>query len=56
MPHLGFGDVIYDQLENESFSSKVESVRYKKSYNMNKFGISQKHKMVKVYVLFLQTN
>ena len=26
--HLGYGDVIYDQPENESFSSKIESVQY----------------------------
>ena len=25
-PHLDYGDVIYDQPENESFSSKIESV------------------------------
>ena len=27
-PHLAYGDVIYDQPENESFSSKIESVQY----------------------------
>ena len=27
-PHLDYGDVIYDQPENESFSSKIESVQY----------------------------
>ena len=27
-PHLEYGDVIYDQPENESFSSKIESVQY----------------------------
>ena len=25
-PHLDYGDVIYDQPENESFSSKIESI------------------------------
>ena len=27
--HLDYGDVIYDQPENESFSSKIETVQYK---------------------------
>ena len=27
-PHLDYGDVIYDQPENELFSSKIESVQY----------------------------
>ena len=27
-PHLDYGDVIYDQLSNASFSSKIESVQY----------------------------
>ena len=27
-PHLEYGDVIYDQPENESFSSKIESLQY----------------------------
>ena len=27
-PHLNYGDVIYDQPENESFSSKIESIPY----------------------------
>ena len=26
--HLDYGDVIYDQPENESFSSKIETVQY----------------------------
>ena len=30
-PHLEYGDVIYDQPENESFSSKIESVQYNSS-------------------------
>ena len=30
-PHLGYGDVIYDQPENESFSSKTESLQYSAS-------------------------
>ena len=30
-PHLDYGDVIYDQPENESFSSKIESVQYNAS-------------------------
>ena len=29
--HLDYGDVIYDQSENESFSSKIESVQYNAS-------------------------
>ena len=32
-PHLDYGDVIHDQPENESFSSKAESVQYNVSYN-----------------------
>ena len=32
-PHLDYGDVIYDQPENESFSSKAGSVQYNVSYN-----------------------
>ena len=31
-PHLDYGDVIYDQPENESFSSKIESVQYNASF------------------------
>ena len=31
MPYLDYGDVIYDQPENESFSSKIESVQYNAS-------------------------
>ena len=27
-PHLGYGDLVYDQPENISFSSKIESVQY----------------------------
>ena len=30
-PHLDYGDTIYDQPENESFSSKIESVQYNAS-------------------------
>ena len=30
-PHLDYGDVIYDQSENESFSSNIESVQYNTS-------------------------
>ena len=30
-PHHDYGDVIYDQPENESFSSKIESVQYNAS-------------------------
>ena len=30
-PHLDYGDVIYDQPENESFSSEIESVQYNAS-------------------------
>ena len=30
-PHLEYGDVIYDQPENESFSIKIESVQYNAS-------------------------
>ena len=30
-PHLDYGNVIYDQPENESFSSKIESVQYNAS-------------------------
>ena len=30
-PHLDYGDTIYDQPENESFSSKIESVHYNAS-------------------------
>ena len=30
-PHLDYGDVIYDQPENESFSSRIESVQYNAS-------------------------
>ena len=30
-PYLDYGDVIYDQPENESFSSKIESVQYNAS-------------------------
>ena len=30
-PHHDYGDVIYDQAENESFSSKIESVQYNAS-------------------------
>ena len=33
-PHLDYGDVIYDQPENESFSSKIESVQYNASLAM----------------------
>ena len=29
--HLDYGDVIYDQPENESFNSKIESVQYNAS-------------------------
>ena len=31
-PHLDYGDVIYDQTENESFKSKIETVQYNASY------------------------
>ena len=63
--------MIYDHSENESFSSKIESVQYNVSLAITgaikrdlprkaipgiRFGISQKKKMVKVYRLFLQTN
>ena len=27
-PHLGYGDVIYDQTSNASFSNKIESVQH----------------------------
>ena len=30
-PHLDYGDVIYDQPENESFSTKIELVQYNAS-------------------------
>ena len=30
-PHLDYGDVIYDQPENESSSSKIKSVQYNAS-------------------------
>ena len=30
-PYLDYGDVIFDQPENESFSSKIESVQYNAS-------------------------
>ena len=30
-PYLDYGNVIVDQPENESFSSKIESVQYKGS-------------------------
>ena len=33
-PHLDYGDVIYDQSENESFSSKIESVQCNASLAM----------------------
>ena len=28
-PHLDYGDVIYDQLNNESFTRKIERIQYK---------------------------
>ena len=28
-PHIDYGDVIHDQLSNESFCGKLESVQYK---------------------------
>ena len=28
-PHIGYGDIIYDQPSNESFREKLESVQYK---------------------------
>ena len=28
-PHLDYGDVIYDQLNNESFTQKIERIQYK---------------------------
>ena len=31
VPHLDYSDVIYDQPENELFSSKIKSVQYKAS-------------------------
>ena len=71
-PHLDYGDVIYDQPENESFSSKIESVQYNASFAITGAirGTSQeklyqelgletlrnRKKMVKAYVLFLQAN
>ena len=27
-PHLGFGDITYDQPQNESFCNKLESIQY----------------------------
>ena len=57
--------------KNESFSSNIESVQYNASLALTRairgtsqeklyqelgFGISQKWKMVKAYVLLLQTN
>ena len=33
-PHLDYGDVIYDQPENESFSSKIELVQYNASLSL----------------------
>ena len=30
-PHLHYGDMIYDQPENKSFSSEIESVQYNAS-------------------------
>ena len=52
-PHFDYGDVIYDQRENESFSSKTERVQYNMSLAITgaitgiRFGITQKQKMVK---------
>ena len=28
-PHLDYGDVIYDQLNNERFTRKIERIQYK---------------------------
>ena len=28
-PHIGYGDIIYDQPSNESFREQLESVQYK---------------------------
>ena len=28
-PHIGYGDIIYDQPSNEAFRKKLESVQYK---------------------------
>ena len=28
-PHLDYGDIIYDQLNNESFTQKIERIQYK---------------------------
>ena len=67
MPLLDYGDVIYDRPENESFSSKTDPVQYNVSLVITgavkgllrraipgiRFGISQKQKMVKAYLLFL---
>ena len=33
-PHLHYGDVIYDQPENKSFSSEIESVQYNASFTI----------------------
>ena len=54
-PHLDYGDVTYDPPENELFSSKIESAQYNASLAITG-AISQKRKMVKAYVLFLQTD
>ena len=27
-PHLDYGDIVYDQLNNQSFSRKIEAVEY----------------------------
>ena len=58
-PHLDYGDVIYNQPENESFSSKVASVQYNASLAItgairgtSQEKLSQELGLVKAYVLF----
>ena len=71
-PYLDYGDVIYDQAENESVSSKIERVQYNASLAITGAitGTSQeklyqelgleslrtRKKIFKAHVLFLKTN
>ena len=68
-PDLDCGDVIYDQAENESVSSKIERVQYNASLAMTgatwgtsqeklyqELGLESVRTIKKAHVLLLQTN
>ena len=69
-PHIDYGDVIYDQLSNESFCEKLESILYKaplaitgatqgtyeKKFYGVRFRITKIEKMVQTIMLHVQNN